>query len=353
MILGNAASNLSGPTKGYDMRTPKPWWHAQKKQWCCKIANRLYTLGEDYEDAVKAFHRLRGEVVPRIVHVKALTVLAVLEHYLDRQQARTSERNYQWCLDTCTSFYKHVGDIAAADLKPHHLTSWVSSQAWSDSTKRRRMVCIQSAFIYADRQGIHRPNPIAWVDKPSYTPRQDIVDANLWREVVSRASGDFRPLLAFSAATGCRPQEATAIEARHVSPDYRVVLYQRQESKGKRKPRIIYVPWTVRGDLWARCLVYPSGPLFRNQRGNRFTKDSVNCAFRRIREAIKRDTGKDVRVNHYMLRHTWVTGALAKGIPVAIVAELAGHSPEMALGNYGHLDGRLKDLLDAAEKASG
>lgn len=333
-------------------RIPHPWWHAQKRQWCCKIDGKLVPLGPDKEAATTAFHRLRGSVVQEVPSSQHVTVKEVLDRYTVRARQNTSERNYEYVKTACKSFADTIpASLFADELRPHHITAWIDKQKWSDNTKRRRMTVIQSAFIYADRQGIHRPNPIPWLDKPAYVERDDTMPKELWQLVLQNTSGDFKAMLEFSAATGCRPQEATAIEARHVQFGYRLVIFKRPEAKGKRKPRVLYVPMSVRDDLKARCDKRPEGPLFRGRDGQ-FTRQSIRCRFRALK---KKKAFKDAKVDklyHYMLRHTWVTGALAKGIPVAIVAELAGHSPEMALGNYGHLDGRITELLDAAEKAS-
>jgi len=52
-----------------------------------------------------------------------------------------------------------------------------------------------------------------------------------------------------------------------------------------------------------------------------------------------------------MLRKTWETDAL-KRLPLAIVAELAGHNPATALAHYSHLSEASEELSRAAQATS-
>jgi integrase len=61
-----------------------------------------------------------------------------------------------------------------------------------------------------------------------------------------------------------------------------------------------------------------------------------------------------VGVISYTLRHTWITDALEREVPVATVAELAGHKDlKMIQQHYGHLSEKRKHLQAAARQATG
>src|SRR5207253_2570501 len=66
---------------------------------------------------------------------------------------------------------------------------------------------------------------------------------------------------------------------------------------------------------------HPDGPIFRNEDGAPWTKDAINCQIRRLRK--RAGLGRDVFA--YAFRHLFVTDALERSVPVATVAELAGH----------------------------
>ena len=95
---------------------------------------------------------------------------------------------------------------------------------------------------------------------------------------------------------------------------------------------------------------YPSGPLFRGPRGGRpFTKNSVRCRFRRLREKLPRLAG----VISYTFRHTYATDALENGVGVAEVAELLGHKDTtMLMRHYAHLKEKREHLRQAALRAT-
>ncbi|MDR3635701.1 MAG: hypothetical protein P4L84_18000 [Isosphaeraceae bacterium] len=49
-------------------------------------------------------------------------------------------------------------------------------------------------------------------------------------------------------------------------------------------------------------------------------------------------------------RHHWATNALARGVTLAIVAEMIGNSPEIVARVYSHLSDKKQLLLDAANR---
>jgi site-specific recombinase XerD len=89
-----------------------------------------------------------------------------------------------------------------------------------------------------------------------------------------------------------------------------------------------------------------TGPLFKNSRGRPWTDNSIDSAVRKIRLR----TGLDNRVVAYALRHHWATDALARGVPLATVAEMLGNSPEMVAKVYSHLSDKKALLLAAANQ---
>ena len=96
------------------------------------------------------------------------------------------------------------------------------------------------------------------------------------------------------------------------------------------------------------CREHPTGPLFRNTRGEPWTVNAVRIRFRNLRERLKLDP----RVCAYAFRHTFVTDALEKGVPIATVAELAGHADtKMVSQVYSHLSQKGEHLRQAMIQA--
>src|SRR5262249_52194844 len=98
-------------------------------------------------------------------------------------------------------------------------------------------------------------------------------------------SESIRELLVTVWETGCRPQEATAVEARHVDLELARWVFPVDESKGETIPRVVYLgedALAITRKLMAR---HPTGPLFRNEDGNAWTRWSLNCLFGRLQIA--------------------------------------------------------------------
>lgn len=87
------------------------------------------------------------------------------------------------------------------------------------------------------------------------------------------------------------------------------------------------------------------GPL-----GHRpFSRNGIRCRFRRLRAKLPHLEG----VVSYCYRHSFITDALANGVPAATVAELVGHKDlKMIQDHYSHLAEKTQLLRDAAERAT-
>jgi integrase len=55
----------------------------------------------------------------------------------------------------------------------------------------------------------------------------------------------------------------------------------------------------------------------------------------------------------YCYRHSFITDALVRQVPIATVAELVGHASTQTIEkHYGHLDQQANYLKEAAKKAT-
>ena len=135
-----------------------------------------------------------------------------------------------------------------------------------------------------------------------------------------------RQLFMFMRETGCRPGEASMIQKHHVDLNNREIRFKIGEDKtsGKTgKPRIIDLNDAALSMVASLIVVHPVGPIFRDSQGKPWNKDSINCAVRRAR--FKAGLHDNLAVA-YAFRHQHITDALAKGVPIAIVAEMTGTS---------------------------
>ena len=98
------------------------------------------------------------------------------------------------------------------------------------------MIAILRPFNWATRLGLLATNPVRGVDLPPARRRESRLTPADFAVVLEHVKDPpFRDLLTFAWETGCRPQEARQVEARHVRLDARRVEIPPGEAKGRRK----------------------------------------------------------------------------------------------------------------------
>ena len=91
---------------------------------------------------------------------------------------------------------------------------------------------------------------------------------------------------------------------------------------------------------------YPSGPLFRNNRGAPLRPQSIRSRLRRH----AREAGLTRRVTPHMLRHTAATLLIESGVDIRFVQRLLGHSSIATTEIYTHVsDEALRTTLERAD----
>lgn len=154
----------------------------------------------------------------------------------------------------------------------------------------------------------------------------------------------FRDLFLFIWHTGCFPQEARHIEPRHVDLERAVIVIPKDEAKGKRYPRFIHLHGASLEIVRRLMAVRAEGKLFRNRRGEPWTKYVLcNRMYRLSRLA-------GVKKTAYDMRHGFATRKLVQGHDHLTIAELMGHCDRtMLVKVYAHLDRNDAHLKRALE----
>jgi integrase len=286
-------------------------------------------------------------------------VTTILENYLDHIKATRSAGTYRVYSQWINNFYEYLGiefpALKIVDLKPLHVTkyrAWLTKNdpnRFSDNSLHSILRTVKGAFNWACKQGLIPNNPIALIEMPRKTPREILVSDEQWEKVMKHVKDDeFRELLIFFKATGCRPFEAITVQARHFDRDERRFVLERSESKGKKYNRVIYLNDEAFAISCRLALKYPEGPIFRNAKGDPWNKNSLNCRLRRL----TKHTGFKLML--YALRHTFATNALINDVDAVSVAQLMGHRDlTMVARTYGHLAGASKFLRDKLAQATG
>ena len=332
---------------------PQPFWREGRKCWFVQLGKKQVRLDPDRGEAFRLYHELmtRPPEARRFAGDSPPLALDVLDAFLDWTRANKAARTYDWYRD----FILHLKDaippsIAASDLRPHHASRVMDARSdWGPNTKHGFARAVTRAFNWAVKQGLVASNPLAGLEKPRPEARETHVTPEDFRRVMDLAQGDgFRDVLAFAWETGARPQEIRAIEARHVRFGEGRAVLPRPEAKGKRAARVIYLTDEAASILRRLCEANPSGPVFRNSEGNPWTKDAINCAFRRLARRL------GGRLHLGAFRKGWATEALKNGVDVLTTAHLMGHAnSNMLAKHYARVQADPAFMAGAARRARG
>jgi integrase len=344
-------------------RIAKPWYRAAEDSWYAWIDGKQVRLARGKDRKTEASRRLRELLTARDRGQPADPAAPLVGDIAADYEADLVARRDRGELSAqavddfrrrSAGFVELHGDVRAADLKPFHVEGWLATRANLGPTSRHDAVgAVKAITAWAFRQGLLPADPLAGVKKPPRKVRREkVMDAGQIPALLAKMdSSPFRDLLSFLYLTGCRPAEATALEARHL--DLKRGLAVLPEHKTRRKtdaPRLVILPPAALKLVKPLAKAHPEGPLLRNARGGRWTKDAINSAIRRLRDKV----GAENELVAYALRHAFATDALAAGQPIAIVAELMGHADTRMLSRvYSHLARRTDVLSDAAKAVRG
>jgi integrase/recombinase XerC len=354
-------------------RIPQPWYWADRNGWFVNKNGQRHFLGDHPPTSPKPrqingkwnapdfirlhYHELmatESQTKPKAASAKSgLSLAELFEKYLDWCQKHRDTRTYEgyrWHLQKFVTTLGNAVDMLATELKPFHIIEWLDAHpTWGKTYRRNAIGSVKRVFNWAEELGYILTNPIRKLAKPSAKRRENYIRPEDWVKIreAYRDGDPFRDLLEFAWETGCRPQEARHIEPRHVHLDKALIAIPPNESKGKKKWRLIRLEGRVL-ELVTKRTATARGKLFTNQRGQAWTSSSVNCRFGRL----KRKLG--TRYSAYLFRHGFATRLLVSGIDHLTVAELLGHSDGTMLAKvYQHLDQSDEHLREALRKASG
>lgn len=146
----------------------------------------------------------------------------------------------------------------------------------------------------------------------------------------------YLPLVRFIFYSGCRPSEALSLEWRDVKKD--VLIFNKAYVEGEKQPRLKTQKKRiikVNSQLYQIILSAKTLPsttlLFPSKEGKYIDWHNFsNRAWRKILELLP-----DIEYrNPYQMRHTFITLALQKGVPIVDLSKHCGNSPKIILDKY-------------------
>jgi integrase len=217
-------------------RNARPWYYEARDTWVVWRDGKKVPLAKGKgarKEAVKAFHALMA--AEKAAAVVGLGVRSLVDVFLEDVERKHRPLTLEFYRRHCLDFWKHVGVIGAAEVRPMHVSAWLASHAWGPTTQHGAIAAVKRMFRWARKQGYLDADPLEGLEKPRAKSREAVMTpdqvAAIMAEVKDRA---FRDLLTFVAESGCRPSEAMAIGARHLDCEAGVDLPRLEDLGGDR-----------------------------------------------------------------------------------------------------------------------
>jgi integrase len=214
-------------------------------------------------------------------------------------------------------FATSIGRLAIGEIRTHHVQKFLDGLDAGPTTKNMAWRTVNRAFNWAVRQELMDRNPASGVERPAALIREDFVTDAEYAVIMARVKDQaFRDILVIAWECGARPNELFTVEAANVELDKSRWYFQ----KGKRNIRRFVYLTAAAEEITRRAMAaHPSGPIFRNTRGQPWDRHSAKCRFDRLSKAVGR------HVSLYLFRHAQITRQIASGMDSHVVAQLAGH----------------------------
>lgn len=331
---------------------PKPWLR-KGRGYFVQIDGKQVNLGtKDKKVAYERYHELMADLASPASAPDAILLSTLLDEFLEWTSKHRAPATYDTCRTRLQAFLDSVPrGLVAGELKAFHVQKWADSHPeWKANTVRTAIATVQRAFNWGVSMGYLSTNPVRHIEKPSREPRDKVVTQEEFDDLLSYVPDpQFRDLLLVHWHTGCRPQESLRVEARYVDLEHSRWVFPPAKSKGKRRPRIVYLNDDALSITKRNMQLWPEGPIFRNTRSRPWTKDAVNCRMERLSKKRVRE-----KVCAYHLRHSWCQRLLEKGVDSLTVGILMGHqNANMVSSTYQHLNHNPVHLLQQLRSASG
>jgi integrase len=338
----------------------RPWWRKQNRAWYAFVGGRQRLLCHaptktDAGGRDQAMQEFAKALLAGSTAVDAIQpiLIGIIQAFLDWSKAHNAPKTYRGYRDFLKGFLACVDVLYADDLRPFHVTRWLAAHsAWGPAGQRAAITAVKRCLNWARDEELIERNPLSKVQKPAPVRREVLIAAEDHARMLDASDDAFRDVLTALYSLGCRPIEVRMVTAREVDLDQGVWIFPvgHPACKGGRRirrPKVTYLTPAML-NLTRRLIErYPEGPLFRNSRGDPWKGAAFKDRLRRLREKLKLPAGTCA----YSYRHTFATDGLEKGIDVATVAELLGHSNLTMLSEvYGHLTQRAQHLHAAVEQ---
>ncbi len=248
-------------------------------------------------------------------------------------------------------FRASFGPRPVTTLSVSEVRSWIETfPRWkSTATKRLCAVTVLKAFNHVLGRD---ENPLRGLARGYDVPSRardatHLITNEIHERLLLAASPTTKDVLHALNDTGARPGEILQCTA--AMYDHRLHALLPRFLKVKHKQRTIYLTPSLEDRVRLLVEKHPTGPLFKNTRGNPLRPGKLNQWFFWVRKKL--NIGP---VTPYMYRHRFATDFLLKGGTMSVLCALLGTSMKMIVKYYSHVGehpealraelGRIRDV---------
>lgn len=329
----------------------KPFFKKSHQRWYVRVDGKDVSLGGDEKEAYRKWSAMVE--AGRSLGDPLMKVFVLAGAFLDEQEGLVSAERLALLKHYLAAFSVKFGNSLCSEITKGDVAKWASGQkTWGDWAKHDAIACAKRMFNWAVELDYLPKSPIKGLQNPEPESRQRTLTKAEHSKLVSLAraakeNGTSFALYLIASRCGARPQMIRTVEAKHISGSTWVIPKHKTRKKTG-KPIVIYMHPCLQTICRALAAKHPTGPLFRQDSGAAWTKDTAGRKFKRLREKAKISSDAVL----YSYRHTFATDALVAGSSEAVVSRLLGHvDTKMVAKTYGHLDQQEDHLLNAATGA--
>jgi len=354
-------------------RKPSVWYRAESEAWFTTFKGKQTMLqkgpndfpdGPVYTAALNRFLEL-SEVYEMGQTRETTNVRAVIAAYLAAMSPHWRPATRAIRERSCRLFSDAIGKRPLTYITPNVAIAVIDGNrgphyrqtpfgractVFGDGAASAAIATIKAVTAWAYKQGIVKTDLLRALASPegvsigAEAVISDDEHSAVLAALCKRKDHPLRALIVCLHATGARPSELCAAEARYWRPAINAIVYpskrrarkdsHRHKTSAKGKDRIIRFEGDALPIVLDLLQRFPIGPLFRTHHRKRWTVRTIDKEFRRrVQTVCERST-----VTPKSYRHRFATKWLESGGDIHTLSRLIGASPQVIIHHYGHPD---------------
>ena len=284
----------------------------------------------------------------------------LIEKYIEfifaqKNLAKNTVASYE---NDLSEFAKFIGNIDFLDLNVSEFKKYVSylSKNFSPSSHSRKLSSVKNFFLYLNDLKLVKNTPIDFIDFPKLPKKipkflsESEVNNLIKKSYEDKSFKGLRTTLLIEIlyATGIRVSELVGISLGDISDNYSSIVIRGKGGGQRIVPLFGKVKTVLKRYLgFLNQLKRPTKSLFLFPSNSKFGHLTRNRFFQ-----ILKNLGKEIhldlnRISPHVLRHSFASHLLSRGVDLRIIQESLGHKDISTTQIYTHIQSsKLRKILE-------